>query len=103
MVPMPTPAPPMPMHAIPAPMYLAATGSITELLFCLVGERPSVPRMKRIVQIDAGENGEHVGLQEGNQELKRRQRDDQAERQGRAKPANSAQPAEHGGEAGEHG
>jgi hypothetical protein len=32
-MPTPTPAPPMPMHAMPAPMYFAAVGSMRKLLF----------------------------------------------------------------------
>ena len=51
----------------------------------------------RIVEIDAGENGENVGLQEGDQELERREHDDEDERQGRAEPAKDAKPGEHEG------
>src|SRR3954469_6216302 len=77
--PTPTPAPPMPMQAMPAPMYFAATGSMWKLLFEVVFG--SVARVDRIVEIDAGEDGEHVGLQEGDQQLERGERDHHAERQ----------------------
>ena len=49
---------------------------------------PSVARVNRIVEIDAGENGEDVGLQESDQQLERREHDDEYERQGGAEPAN---------------
>src|SRR5215813_518726 len=88
MMPTPTPAPPMPMQAIPAPMYFAATGSITCSL--LLGR--SVARVNRIVEIDAGENGEDVGLQERDQRLEREKDDDHQERQRAADPADDAQP-----------
>src|ERR1700756_3757625 len=94
MMPTPTPAPPMPMQAMPAPMYFAATGSMTELL--LEGfSGPSVTRVYRIVEIDAGEDGEDVGLQEGDQELERGQRDHHRKRQHRAEPAEHAGAGEH--------
>src|SRR3954465_6527893 len=57
----------MPMQAMPAPMYFAATGSMWKLFF-VVGSG-SVARVNRIVEIDAGEDGEHVGLQERDQQL----------------------------------
>ena len=44
-------------------------------------------RVYRIVEIDAGENGEDVGLQEGHQKFQRREHDDQDQRQGGAEPA----------------
>src|SRR5437899_1925767 len=104
MVPTPTPAPPMPMHAMPAPIYLAAIGSMMKLLFGVVAEkRPSVAAgVKGIVEIDAGEDGEHVGLQKRDQQLKRGQRNRQGERQGRADPAGDAKPAQHGDEGREY-
>src|SRR5581483_3529822 len=93
MMPTPTPAPPMPMQAMPAPIYFAATGSITNsFLFC-VG--PSVTRVNRIVEIDAGEDGEDVSLQEGHQRLERGENDDHRERQDAADPANGAKSAAH--------
>src|SRR3954462_14925128 len=69
----------MPMQAMPAPMYFAATGSMWKLLF-EVGSG-SVARVDRIVEIDAGEDGEHVSLQERDQQLERGERDHHAERQ----------------------
>src|SRR4051812_43443832 len=83
--PTPTPAPPMPMHAIPAPMNFAAKGSIA---ITPVRDRwaRSVARVNRIVEIDAGEDREHVSLQERDQELERGERDHHAERQHAADP-----------------
>src|ERR1043166_4078960 len=99
MMPTPTPAPPMPMQAMPAPMYFAATGSITCSL--LLGRL--VARVDRIVEIDAGENGEDVGLQKGDQRLQREQDDDHQERQRAADPAHEPEPgAEQDNEAREH-
>src|SRR5215468_8891676 len=88
MMPTPTPAPPMPMQAMPAPMYFAATGSITNSFwFC---GRALVTRVNRIVEIDAGENGEDVGLQEGHQRLQRIKNDNHCERQQAADPTDRA-------------
>src|SRR5262249_48749038 len=95
MVPTPTPAPPMPMQAMPAPIIFAAVGSMRKLLFGFGGSGFSVARVNRIVEIDAGENSEHVGLQECDQELERGQRHGHAERQDRARPAEIAKAAEH--------
>src|SRR6266478_4689306 len=104
MVPTPTPAPPMPIHAMPAPIYLAAIGSMMKLLFGEVGEkRPSVAAwVNGIIEIDAGEDGEHVSLQERDQQLKRGQRHRQGQGQGRADPTGDYKPAQHGDERGEH-
>src|SRR5215470_20139488 len=98
MVPTPTPAPPMPIHAIPAPIYLAAIGSMMKLLFRVVGgKRPSVAAwVKGIVEVDAGEDGEHISLQKRDQQLERGQRHGQGERQGGADPAGNSKPAQHG-------
>src|SRR6266851_1937596 len=103
MVPTPTPAPPMPMQAIPAPIYLAAIGSMKLLFSSSVGKTgPSVARVKGIVEVDAGEDGEHVGLQKRDQQLERGQRDRKGERQRGADPAHDSEPAQQGDESGEY-
>src|SRR3954471_3993337 len=90
----------MPMQAMPAPMYFAATGSMWKLLF-EVGSG-SVARVDRIVEIDAGEDGEHVGLQERDQQLERGERDHHAERQHATDGADDAEArGEQRNEAGE--
>src|SRR6185312_15561449 len=91
MTPTPTPAPPMPMQAMPAPMYLAAIGSIIcSFWLSLYPAGPSVARMNGVVEIDASQDGEHVGLQEGDQRLQRHQHDDHREWEDDA-----ANPADH--------
>src|SRR5260363_366460 len=103
MMPMPAPAPPMPMQAMPAPMYFAATGSMKRTpLRGLVERAGSVARMDSIVEIDAGEDREDVGLKERNHQLEAGQGDREAERQQRADLADEAERAEHGHEAREH-
>src|ERR1700730_10022157 len=103
MMPTPAPAPPMPMQAIPAPMYFAAIGSMKRTpSWGLVRRAGSVARMDSIVEVDAGEDGEDVGLEERDQQLKRGQRDGQPERQYGAGPAENSQGAEHADEAREH-
>src|SRR6202011_4347087 len=103
MMPTPAPAPPMPMQAIPAPMYSAAIGSMKRTpLRGLVGRARSVARMDSIVEVDAGEDGEDVGLQERDQQFERGQRHGQPERQHGAGPADNSQGAEHGDEAREY-
>src|SRR5438270_7918830 len=68
--PTPTPAPPMPMQAMPAPMNFAAAGSMMRSPFAM-RERPgcSMARVKRVVEIDAGEDGEDIGLEHGDQKF----------------------------------
>src|ERR1700681_1143927 len=102
MVPTPTPAPPMPIQAMPAPMSFAAAGSMESLLLSSSDVRASVPGVDRIVEIDAGEDGEDVGLQESHQQFKRHQRNRHSERQQRPDPAEEAERAQHGHEAGEN-
>src|SRR5262245_32856480 len=102
MVPTPTPAPPMPMQAIPAPIIFAAVGSMEELLFEVAMGRPSMARVKRIVEIDAGEDGEHVGLQHRHQEFERRERHGHPQWHYGAEPAEKAPGAQHPDETGEH-
>src|SRR5271166_1031995 len=103
MIPTPAPAPPMPMQARPAPMYFAAIGSMKRTPSRgLVRWAGSVARMDSIVDVDAGEDGEHVGLQERDQQFERGQSDHQRERQHSTKPADGAEGAQHGDEACEH-
>src|SRR5665213_1032712 len=47
-------------------------------------------RVNGVVEIDAGENGEDIGLQEGDQRLQRHQNNDHAEGQNAAGPAERA-------------
>src|SRR5512144_1822633 len=93
MMPTPTPAPPMPMQAMPAPMYFAATGSITNSFW--FSGRALVARVNRIVEIDASEDGEDVGLQEGDQRLQREKNDNHCERQHAAGPTDRAKASAH--------
>src|SRR6202163_3689791 len=102
MVPTPTPAPPMPIQAMPAPMSFAAAGSMESLLLSSSDDRASMPGVDRIIEIDAGEDGEDVGLQESHQHFKSRERDRHAERQDRPDPAEDPESAQHGDKAGEH-
>src|ERR1700692_1249595 len=102
MVPTPTPAPPMPIQAMPAPMSFAAAGSMESLLSSPSGDRASMPGVNRIVEIDAGENGEDVGLQESHQQFKGRERDRHAERQDSSRPTADPQRPPQGHEAGQH-
>src|SRR5262245_17188440 len=63
MFPMPTPTPARAMVARPAPISFAASASMIGIL----SYRPrlmSVMHMHCIVEIDAGEDGEHIGLQQ---------------------------------------
>src|ERR1700751_4163637 len=76
MMPTPPPAPPMPMQARPAPMYFAAIGSMKRTPSRgLVRRAGSVARMDSIVEVDAGEDGGHLGRQERDQEPGRGQGD----------------------------
>src|SRR5947208_16345997 len=108
MMPTPTPAPPMPMHAIPAPISLAAAASMFSCLERKKGEGGnspdrSVSRMNGVVEVDAGEDREHVGLQERDQEFERGERDGQRQRRYAADPADGAErDTEHRDEAREH-
>src|SRR5689334_12653163 len=98
MMPTPTPAPPMPMQAMPAPMYLAITGSMKNSSRL---DR-SVTGMDGVVQVNAGQDREDIGLQESNQEFERGERDHQRQRQYGADDAADTEGAEHDDEAGEN-
>src|ERR1700679_3558674 len=100
MMPTPTPAPPIQMQAMPAPIYFAAPGPM-ENSFSRLESGPSVARVNRIVEIDASENGENVGLQESHQKLKRRQKHDHNERQRCTEPAKHSEAGEHDDKTGE--
>src|SRR5262245_2197761 len=108
MTPTPTPAPPMPMHAMPAPISLAAAGSIVyslERKIGVGGNSPdrSVSRMNGVVQVDAGQDRKHIGLQERDQKFEGRQGDREGERQHTAEPADGTERhAEHRDETCEH-
>src|SRR5580698_7549023 len=102
MMPTPAPAPPMPMQAIPAPMYFAAIGSMKRTPSRGLARGPSVARMDSIVEIDAGENREDVGLEERDQQLERGQRHHHAERQHGAEVTEDAEARQHRNEAREH-
>ena len=49
--------------------------------------------MEGVVEIEAGQDGEDIGLQRGDQELERGQRDGRGERQDRAEDADEAEPS----------
>src|SRR6202049_4509743 len=102
MVPTPTPAPPMPIQAMPAPMSFAAPVSMEGSFSSPSDDRASMPGVDRIVEIDASEDGEDIGLQESHQQFKGRERDRHAERQDPPGPADDAECTQHGHEAGEH-
>src|SRR5262245_34637849 len=87
-LPTPIAAAPVPMAARPAPMSFAAAGSMDLSSPLQVDWEGSanvglMPRMQRIVEVHAGQHREHVGLQEGNQQLQRRQGDGHQQRQRR--------------------
>src|SRR5579862_5454587 len=59
--------------------------------------------MDSIVDVDAGEDGENVGLEEGHQKLKRGQGDDHAKWQNGAEVADNAEASQERNEACEYG
>src|SRR5688572_4207760 len=80
MLPMPTPTPASAMVARPAPISLAASGSMDQSPSLGSGGWQSVMQMDGVVEIDAGQDDEDIGLQEGDADLQARQRDDEGER-----------------------
>src|SRR5258708_39024691 len=77
MLPMPTPAPTRAMQARPAPIILAEARSMVLSFAWLV---VSV-QVDGVVQVDAGQDGEDVGLQHGDQQLEQDEEDVEGERQ----------------------
>src|SRR6476646_4362650 len=59
-------------------------------------------RVKRVVEVDAGKDGEYIGLQEGHKKFERRKSDAESKRQHRAEPADSSEGAKHGDETAEY-
>src|SRR6478672_11136312 len=88
MLPMPMPTPARAMVARPAPMSLAAAGVMVV---------PSlVTEMNGVVEIEAGQDREDIGLQESDQQLEA----DEDHDEGKRRPA--ADDAQHHHEAAEH-
>src|SRR5271166_2630203 len=99
-VPTPMPAAPVPMAASPAPMYLAATGSI--LFSCFDYARSVAARVKRVVQIHAGQHDEHIGLQKRDEQFERIEPNRHSEWQDRQPFEDRACPQQHDDESAEH-
>src|SRR5476651_1770330 len=100
MLPMPTPTPARAMVARPAPMSLAAEASM-EISFRVssrVEEKapPSVTQVDGVVEIQAGQDREDIGLQESDQQFEAGEGDDE----GKRRPAGP--DAQHDDEAAEH-
>src|SRR5947209_20106097 len=81
-LPIPTPAPTRAMQARPAPIIFAEARSICVfLVYDRVsvkgegGRRPASVQMQGVAQIEAGQDGEHIGLQHRDQNFKSIQRD----------------------------
>src|SRR5437899_7050223 len=77
MLPIPTPAPTRAMQARPAPIILAEARSMVLSFAWLV---VSV-QVDGVVQVDAGQDGEDVSLQHGDQQLEQDEEDVEGERQ----------------------
>src|SRR5678816_4026946 len=96
---MPTPAPTSAIEARPAPINFAAEGSITSLPYKTEVKGESVASMmhvQRIVEVDASEDGEHIGLEESDQDLKPGESHHEAERRPAAEePEGHHEGAEH--------
>src|SRR5215471_18618856 len=83
MLPMPEPTPPRAITARPAPTSLPrAVAAVTSMIPVPLLSMPtsSVMQVDRIVQVDAGQDGEHISLQERDAELEAGQRHDEGER-----------------------
>src|SRR3990172_1212515 len=105
-LPTPMAAAPVPMAARPAPMSLAAAGSIEIVslprLILMNSRAPPglVPGMQCVVEIHAGEHGEHIGLQERHQDFEGGQGDGHCQRQRRQR-GEAAGAEQHDDEAAE--
>src|SRR5919107_3774044 len=104
MTPTPTPAPPIPRQARPAPMYFAATGSMRRAPVRGWGSSSvrSVTGVKGVVEVDAGQDGEDVGLQDRDQEFEGGKRHRHAEGQDGTEPAEGAECPKGGHEPGKN-
>src|SRR5256885_2649850 len=94
MLPMPTPTPASAMTARPAPSCLAEPRSIISVPFvgypngCLV-------EVDSVMQVDAGEHGEDVGLQRGHQQFEADEHDIDGEGERGGEQAQKPGGAEH--------
>src|SRR5581483_266838 len=86
-LPMPMPAPMRPITARPAPTaFMAArkvAASIVEVLsseWKVEARAAASVQVHRVVDVEAGQDGEHVGLQEGDEDFKAGQRRDERQR-----------------------
>src|SRR5215467_10264912 len=83
MLPMPEPTPPRAMTAMPAPISLpsavAAARSMIRSSFSLIRAMRLVVHVDRIVEVDAGQDGEHVGLKKADADLKASEGDDECQ------------------------
>src|SRR5262245_31135762 len=92
----------MPRQATPAPMYLPASMIACSMISVSSWNGMSVRGVDRVVQVHAGQDREHVGLQSRDEHFERRQSDGHGKRQDRADPAHETEAAEHQDEAREY-
>src|SRR5271165_6452679 len=110
-VPTPMPAAPVPMAARPAPTYLAAMASscgsmrssygLRQFVAGIIG-RSVTAGVKRVVEIHAGQHGEHVGLQERDEQFERVKPDRHGEGQHCEHRGHGAGAEQHDDESAEH-
>src|SRR6266571_2967980 len=79
---MPTPAPTRAMQARPAPIIFAEARSMCVFLFSETRAIRSM-QMESVAQIEAGEDGEHIGLERSHQQLQADQQNIYAQREDR--------------------
>src|ERR1700741_207766 len=79
-LPMPTPAPTRAMQARPAPIIFAEARSMCGFPFAEEKRAGSV-QMQRVVQVEAGQDGEDIGLQRRYQQLEADEQDVDSKRE----------------------
>src|SRR3712207_114773 len=85
MLPMPRPTPNSAITAMPAPRAFAAATSMGKSFpFLVEVSTDRSVQVHGVVQVDAGQDGEHIGLQEGHQQFEPDQCDVEGERQRRS-------------------
>src|SRR5205085_12636775 len=86
---MPIPAPTSAMQARPAPIIFAAATSMRKTPSgwrAIARLSMMFVQMQGFAEIDAGEDGEHIGLQERDQDFERGDGNDQEQRRDRKRP-----------------